>query len=161
MKPNLFLSIMILIVIVLASAFNLHILPLDPIRQLGDSVAASALWICPKNSVVFDEISKILFMFKKQITIGLFFCLMLLMATAGWSLYQNLLKDSFDPKLYKNVWGFTKLLFWVVVIGLILMYTPNHWRSVKLRGLPGEYVMCENNQRGAVPVRSDAVIPGR
>ena len=157
----MFFTVLILIAVILAASFGLHIKSLDPIRILPDSVAGGALWVCPKASGIFDQISRGLIMFRTQILIGFFFCLMLLLTTGGWALYQNLLKDEFDNKKYLNVWKFTKLFFWVVVITMILMYTPNHWKSVNLRGTTGDYILCENNQPGARPVRADAVIPGR
>ena len=38
-----------------------------------------------------------------------------------------------------------KLLFWAVVILLLATNTPNHYRTVHIRGVAGNFVLCENN----------------
>ena len=49
----------------------------------------------------------------------------------------------------KRPWAATKLLFWALVIVLMLVKTPNYFRTVYVDGARGEWVLCESNTPGA------------
>ena len=88
---------------------------------------------------------------------GFLFALMLLIVVWAWAMYQNLLKDKFNRDSFKTPWAMTKALFWAVVIILLMIKTPNYFRTVYVRGDNTAYVLCENNTPGARAVRADAV----
>ncbi|HOY47593.1 MAG: hypothetical protein JW985_02650 [Alphaproteobacteria bacterium] len=150
-------SVVLITAIILASSFGLHIMPIDSIYKLSTDVAANALYVCPVADNTWDSISHALRPGVFYINMFFFFALMLLVFSWGWALYQNLLKDSFKQDAFKNVWGFTKMLFWSAVIITILVLTPNHYKSVHVQGAKGEWILCESNSPGAIPVRANAV----
>lgn len=156
MKRTMMLAIIMIILIVLMTSFDLTLSPTKPL-ELSPEMAAQALYVCPANSALWDVMSKNLQLFKKPVLIMVLFATMVLMATWGWALYQNLLKDKFSRDAYKTPWGFTKLLFWGVVIIIMLMASPNHFRLVRVDGDNRSWVLCENNTPGALPVRADMV----
>ena len=163
MKPMLFLSVMLVITIVIMASFGLSLgealnLPAAPIYDLPDSVSANALYVCPTASSVFGEISQILVPVQRYLVIAFFFFLMLIFAFYAFALYQNLLADKFDAKQYQNAWFLAKTLFWATIIATILLRAPNSFRVVRLQGVEGNFVLCEDNTPGARPVRADAVI---
>jgi hypothetical protein len=150
-------AIILLTVIILASSFGLHIMSIDSLYNLPDKVASHALYVCPVTSGVFDSIAIGLRPYTLYINMFFFFAVMLLFFAWGWGLYQNLLKDSFKKDTFKNPWVFTKMIFWVAVIMTILVWTPNHYRNIHLKGANGNWVLCEENSPGAKAVLSDAV----
>lgn len=156
MKRTMMLSIIMIILIVLMTSFDLTLSPTKPL-ELSPEVAAQALYVCPAQSMLWDIMARNLQMFKKPVLIMGLFASMVLMATWAWALYQNLLKDKFSRDAYKTPWGFTKLLFWAIVIIIMLMATPNHFRTVRVQGDDRTWVLCENNTPGALPVRADLV----
>jgi hypothetical protein len=157
MKPTMLFAIVLTTAIILASSFGLHVMPIDPIYKLSQDVAAGALFVCPSESSTWDSIARAIRPGILYINIMFFFALMMLVFNWGWALYQNLLKDSFKQDAFKNVWGFTKVLFWAMVIVSILNWTPNHYKSVHIDGAKGEWVLCEENTPGAKPVRAEFV----
>jgi hypothetical protein len=157
MNPKFFLLVVLIIAIVVASSFGLHILPIAPIHNLPDSVAAGALYVCPAASETFDLIAAQLSYIRGSLMVAFFFVFMIWIAMIAWSLYQNLLKDKFEEKSWQNIIFLGKILFWITVVITILMHSPNHYRRVDLRGASGEYVLCESNNPAARPVREVAV----
>jgi hypothetical protein len=124
---------------------------------LTPDVAANALYVCPAASSVWDSVAMGLRPFINQLTMILFAAIILVFFGWCWALYQNLLKDKFEQKAFDNVWVFTKVLFWIAVVVTILIWTPNHYKSVHVNGAPGNYVLCEANQPGALAVKASAV----
>jgi hypothetical protein len=49
------------------------------------------------------------------------------------------------------------MLFWALVVVLLLVKTPNYFRTVHVDGTNTNWVMCESNTPGARAVRADAV----
>lgn len=156
MKPLMLFAIIMLVSIVVVVSFGLQLSPNAPIALSPES-AANALYICPTTSPFWDGFAQALIPFHRYLVIGLFFVVMLLMFSWGWALYQNLLSDSFKRDSFKNPWQMTKFTFWVSVIVLLFVMTPNYYRTVKVDGLSGEYVLCESDSPGARAVRADAV----
>ncbi len=156
MKPTMMFAIMMLTAIVLMTVFNIQIAPTEPIA-LSKTVAANALYVCPAAVPFWDGLSNGIMVLKKPLIIAFFFALTLLLSVWAWALYQNLLKDKFIRDAYKNPWSYTKILFWTVVIVLLLMYTPNHFRSVQLTGTNTNWVLCDSNTPGAKAVNADNV----
>lgn len=157
MKPLMLLSIVLLTAIILAASFGLHIMPIDPIYNLAPDVAENALYVCPTVSSTWDSIAMKLHPFSHYISMAFFFVIMLLLFSWGWALYQNLLKDAFKEDAFKKSWAFTKVVFWLAMVVLLLLWTPNHYKSVRITGAPGNWILCENNTPGAIPVLADAV----
>jgi hypothetical protein len=143
--------------IILAASFGLHVMPTEPIYKLSEEVAASALYVCPAASSVWDSVAAGLRPFIRYISMAFFFAVMLLLFGWMWALYQNLLKDEFKKDLFNNPWAFAKVIFWAAVIILLLVWTPNNYRKVQIRGAPGNYVLCESNTPGALAVRAEGV----
>jgi hypothetical protein len=150
-------SIVMITAIVLAASFGLHIQPIDPLYKLSEDVAAGALYVCPAASSVWDSTAAGLRPFVRYITMAFFFATMLLVFSWCWALYQNLLKDKFEDKAFKNSWMMTKVVFWIAMVVLILVWTPNNYRKVHVQGADGTYVLCEANTPGALPVKAQAV----
>ncbi|NMA32511.1 MAG: hypothetical protein GX944_01105 [Alphaproteobacteria bacterium] len=159
MNPGFILSILAIIAIIVAASFGLHLLPIEPVHTLPDSVANHALFVCPVNSPTFDEIARQLSYIRKSLTIVFFFIFMVWLAMIGWSLYQNLLKDKFEEKSWKSIIFLGKILFWLTLVITILIHTPNHYRRVKLNGISGEFVLCESNNPASRPVYKNAIKP--
>lgn len=156
MKPVMLFSIVALVAIVIVVSFGLQLAP-NPAIQLAPDVAANALYICPTTSTFWDGFSSALIPFHKYMIIALFAAVMLLAFSWGWALYQNLLSDSFKRDSFAKPWQMTKFIFWVSVIVLLFVMTPNHFRSVTVDGLDGQYVLCESDTPGARAVHADAV----
>ena len=150
-------SIVLLTAIILASSFGLHIMPIEPIYNMSSDMTAQALYVCPVASPFFDSFSAGIRPFIRQINMFFFFTVMLLVFGWGWSLYQNLLKDKFEQGAFKNPWFFTKAIFWMAVVILLLVWTPNSYRSVTVVGGEGTWVLCEENTPGALPVMAGSV----
>ncbi len=156
MKPLMLFAIIALVSIVIVVSFDMQLAPNAAIMLSPDS-AANALYICPKTDAFWDGFAAAMLPFHKYLMIGFFFVVMLLMFSWGWALYQNLLSDSFKKESFQKPWQLTKFTFWVSVIALLFIMTPNYYRSVKVDGLTGEYVLCEGDTPGAAAVRADAV----
>jgi len=157
MKPTMLFAVVLITAIILASSFGLHVMPINPLYNLTQDVAANALYVCPVESSSWDSIARALRPMIMYVNIIFFFSLMLLLFSWGWALYQNLLKDSFKQDAFKGPWAFTKLLFWASILFYILVWTPNHYKNVHVQGAKGEWVLCEQNSTGAVPVLAKAV----
>ena len=72
-------------------------------------------------------------------------------------LYQNLIGDKFKRESFKNVWTCTKWGFWISVVILLILVTPNNFRRVEVTGAGNNWVLCDAEMPGARAVRADAV----
>ena len=151
MKPTMIFALVMLTLVILMASFDVHLGNIEPTVIVPDNMLGNVLYICPAQSDAWDSASEILKTIRTPILIGVFFALIMLMFTWGWALYQNLLKDKFNKNMFLKPWGFTKLLFWAVVILLIATNTPNHYRTVHIRGVSGNYVLCEKNTPNSWP----------
>lgn len=156
MKKTMVFVIVLATMIIIMTSFNLQLAPTAPLN-IPESELPTALYVCPAASSVFDPISMGFAPFTRFFRILLAFALMILPFYWGWALYQNLLKDKFNRDSFKTPWAMTKALFWAVVIILLMIKTPNYFRTVYVRGDNTAYVLCENNTPGARAVRADAV----
>lgn len=156
MKPSFIFAIVMLTTIVMISSFNLQIAPGEGVQIPADQLA-NALYVCPAASQTWDSVSVALRPFVRYIMVGFFFAGMILMFSWGWALYQNLLKDEFNRKAFTNPWGFTKIWFWAIVVILLAVATPNYFKTVRIRDIHGEWVLCERDTPGAKAVKFSAV----
>lgn len=145
MKPTMIFALAMLALVVLMASFDVQLGDVTRVVHVPENMQGQVLYICPAASSGWDSASSILKSIRTPLWIGVFFALIMLVFAWGWSLYQNLLKDKFNRNAFLKPWGFTKLWFWAVVILLIAMNTPNHYRIVHIRNFPGEYILCENN----------------
>ena len=156
MKPTMLFAIVLLTSIVLMTAFNITLSPTTPI-VLPPNVAPDALFVCPTESNTWDIVAAGLNQFTKPLTIGFFFAVIMLCFSWSWAMYQNLLKDKFVRDAFKTPWALTKILFWALIIVLMLLKTPNHFRTVQVTGTNTNWVLCEENTPGAKAVRENTV----
>lgn len=145
MKPTMIFALAMLALVALMAAFDVHLGGIAPTIKVPENMLGDVLYICPAVSDGWDSASGILRSIQKPVTIGLFFAMTMLLFTWGWALYQNLLKDKFNRNMFLKPWGFTKILFWALVIVTLAMNTPNHYRIVHVRGVAGNFVLCESN----------------
>jgi len=156
MKSSFIFAIVILMAIIVMASFNIHLAPHAAI-VVPESVAGSELYVCHAASNTWDSIAMSMRPFNHWIIMAFFFVTMILLFNWGWAMYQNLLNDKFNRKDFTNIWKFTKFTFWVGVIILLLAATPNHFRTVHIRGVSGDWVLCDSDTPGAAAVRADAV----
>ncbi len=157
MKQTMTFAIMAIAAIILASSFNLHMGEIRAV-PVPESMAANVLYVCQvTGKSMWQSIATGMHQFRLPILIMFFFAAMIVLATWGWALYQNLLNDKFDRKSFSGPWSYTKTLFWAGVIVLLLMMTPNHYRRVTVVGDNRQWVLCENTTPDAKPVRASAV----
>ncbi len=156
MKPVMLYAIIALAAIAIVASFGFQ-LGSTEMPQMSAETASSILFVCPMENATWVSISLGLHPFMRYIVGGFFFAAVLLLFGWGWQLYQNLLSDKFKRDSFKNIWGFTKIWFWAVVIVTLLIYTPNKFRRVELAGAPGNWVLCDGNTPGARAVRAGAV----
>ncbi len=156
MKPIMLLAIIALTTIVIASSFGLQISPNEAIKIPTDLIGQE-LYVCPASNSIWTEVSNALRPFIRSITIGFFFIVMLLMFLWGWALYQNLLSDEFKKNSFSNPWKFTKFTFWASVVVALLAFTPNHFRTVHVKGDDRQWVLCDSNSSNVMAVKAEAV----
>ncbi len=156
MKPTMLFAIVLLAAIVLMTSFGINLSPTTPIKLSAD-VAANALYVCPAASNTWDMLSTGLRVFTKPAIIGFFFAVILLCFSWAWAMYQNLLKDKFVRDAFKTPWAFTKMLFWGTIIVIMLIMTPNHFRTVHVDGASGNWVLCESDTPGARAAPANSV----
>ena len=156
-KPGLFFAVCLLAMIILAVYFNMNFGGNPPVKLPSGVNPDSVLYVCPVADSVWTQVSQSLQMINKYAHLMFFFAVFVLIFSWGWALYQNLLKDKFNADAYKNSWDLTKIVFWMAVIYALLVYTPNHFRQVEVRGTSAQYVLCENTSTGARAVKSGAV----
>jgi len=145
MKPSMIFALAMLTFVVLMSSFNIHFTDVAPTVHVPENMLGDVLYVCPAVSSGWDSAAGILRTMRTPLIIGIFFALTMLLFVWGWALYQNLLKDKFNKNAFLKPWGFTKVLFWAVIIILIATKTPNHYRTVHVRGVTGDFVLCESN----------------
>lgn len=156
MKPQMIFAIVALTAIVMAASFGIQLIPGTPV-QFPASAAGHVLFVCPIADSTWDAIAVTMRPGLRYITIAFFFGIMVLLFNWGWAMYQNLLADKFEQKKFSTPWKFTKFVFWAAVIVTILAATPNHFRTVHIRGADGGWVLCDQDSPGARAVRADAV----
>ena len=156
MKKGLLYSIIALAAIVIVAAFHMQLGNIDS-NLVSESAAGNVLYVCPGTSSAWDSVAFALRPFTNYIVAAFFFCIMLLAFGWGWQLYQNLIADKFKRDAFKNIWTYTKWTFWALVIAMLVLITPNHFRRVEITGHGDNWVMCDANMPGARAVRADAV----
>ena len=159
MKPSMIFALAMLTLVTLMASFDVHLGNMEPTVRVPENMLGDVLYVCPAASDAWDGASEILRIIKKPLLIGVFFAMTMLLFTWGWALYQNLLKDKFDRNRFLKPWGFTKILFWAIVILLLATNTPNHYRTVHVRGVNGNFVLCENNTPNSWPTVMDGRWP--
>jgi hypothetical protein len=145
MKPMMIFVLAMMTLIILMSFFDVHLGNITPTVVVPENMLGDVLYVCPAESDGWDAASEILKSIKTPLLIGVFFAVMMLLFNWGWALYQNLLKDKFNRNMFLQPWGFTKILFWAIVVLLLAVNTPNHYRRVHVRGYSGDLVLCDNN----------------
>lgn len=158
MNKTMLVVIMFMVAIILMVAFDIQLIP-HPNVNISAANAPNALFVCPVADQTWDSVANSFKTFSKFFTFGLFFAAIVITAIWLWALYQNLLKDKFDKKSFSNPWTMTKALFWITIGIIIILHTPNHFRTVHLPNGYGDRVLCEQNSPGAMAVRASAVKP--
>lgn len=151
-------AVIVLAAIVIATAFGLSFSGTDVVVSVPPELAGQELYVCPAESETWTSIAQGFAPVRQFFVMGFFFAVLILLFSWGWALYQNLLKDEFKKDAYTKPWGMTKMLFWATVLLLLLNLTPNYFRSVKVNGLPGDWVVCENTDTDAKVVPASSVI---
>jgi hypothetical protein len=134
-----------LTLVVLMTSFGVHLGDITPTVNVDENMLGRVLYICPAQSNGWDTAAEVLKGMQTPLWILAFFALTMLIFYWGWVLYQNLLKDKFDRNMFVKPWTFTKVLFWAMIILLLVTHTPNHYRTVHVRGFEENFVLCENN----------------
>lgn len=156
MKPPMIFAIIALTAIAVAASFGIKLMP-SALVQVPASAAGQALFVCPAADSMWDAIAMAMRPAMRYISIAFFFGVLVLLFNWGWAMYQNLLADKFEQKKFSTPWKFTKFVFWAAVIVAVLAATPNHFKTVHLRGADGNWVLCEQDSPGARAVRAEYV----
>lgn len=156
MKKPMMSAIILLTIIILMASFDFSLDGSAPI-PVPESMRGVALFICPASSGFWDSMASGFAPFTRYIVMGFFFAAIVLTFMWGWALYQNLLKDSFNKDSFSKPWSFTKILFWVGMVVILILNTPNRYRHVTVSGHVGDWVLCENTSVGAHAVNADLV----
>lgn len=150
MKPSMIFAIVMLTVIVMISAFDLQLSPGTELQIPAGIDAANVLYVCPiNNESGWTALAFNIRPFLRYIMIFLTSCGIILLFVWMWALYQNLLKDKFEREKFVNPWKFTKILFWAFVVVLVISVTPNYFKTVHVRNVSGDFVLCESDSPGA------------
>ena len=144
MKKGLLFAIVALAAIAIVAGFGFQ-LASPEVPEMSAEMADNILFVCPASSSTWDPISLTAHIFIRYIIGGFFFAAVLLLFGWGWQLYQNLLSDKFKRDSFKNIWGFTKIWFWALIVIMIALYTPNYFRGVKITGATGDWVLCNDS----------------
>ena len=155
-KNLLLLWVLFAIAIIIVSNYNFQLMPGKPVI-LPDSAKGFALFVCPAADAGFEEAARQLGMFKDILFIVFMFLLMLWAAITGWTLYQSLLKDKFEKKSYELPIFLGKFLLFAFMIAMVVLKTPNYFRTIQLAGSDDKWVLCESDTPGARAVKKDAV----
>ena len=156
MKPVMLWAIIALAAIAIVASFGFQ-LGQTAMPEMSEELASNILFVCPGTDSTWESISFGIGPFMRYIVGGFFFAAVLLLFGWGWQLYQNLLNDKFKRESFKNIWGFTKVWFWALVIVMLIFYTPNRFRRVEITGAEGNWVLCEGNNPDARAVHASAV----
>jgi hypothetical protein len=163
MKPALLFSVLAVIAIVVLTSFStgpgewMGIAP-QVHRLRADIDIGTVLYVCPAADMVWDDISKSLQLFRSQILMFFFGLLLFLFAAFGWAMYRDLIGDKFSQNHWKFTVSFATTLFWGTIIVAILMYSPNYFKTVGVRGSDQRFILCESSTPGSRPVRESAVV---
>jgi len=150
-KGTFMLVIILIVTVILMASFGLYFNDKPPIELPADA-RGSTLFICPAASNIWDGIAQGLMGLKRYFVMGLFFGIIILSIFWGWRLYQSLVKNKVEKADYKNVWSITKGFFWVCVVLILLIHTPNYYRGVRVNNTSEYWVLCENTSPDAQPV---------
>ncbi len=158
MKPELKPLIFALVAMIVVVVFNLQIDSIKPVHPLAENLAAQALYVCPVASNFFDGFAAGIAPMVKYLPMFLLFMVLFIMLLAGYAFYQNLVKDKFVQKDFDNVKSMTYIVIFLGILGLLLVKTPNHYRTVYVDGLTTKFVLCEENDPKSRPVYSNKII---
>lgn len=156
MKPGLGILIFILVAIILTVSFDLHIMNTVPLSVPGN-MADKVLYICPATESNWHSVSTALAPFARYITLGYFLLCLMIVSMWLWALYQNLLKDKFLQDAFKKPWQLTKFAFWIGILLLLALNTPNSYRRIEVNGDPTEWVLCEATDENARWIDADQI----
>ena len=156
MKKPMMSAIILLTIIILMASFDFSLDGSAPI-MVPESARGTVLFVCPATGGFWGAMASGFAPFTRYIVMGFFFAAIVLAFMWGWALYQNLLKDSFNKDSFSNPWSFTKMLFWAGVVFILVLNTPNRYRSVTVSGVSGDWVLCESSSAGARVVNADLV----
>lgn len=156
-KPGLLFVVVVFAMIILAASFDMNLGSDSVVRLKAGVNPDTILYVCPIGSSNWDTFASVFSSWDKYVYMFFIFAAIVLSFSWGWALYQNLLKDKFSADAYKNPWGLTKMFFWAGVICTVLAATPNHFRTVHVRGDNRSWVLCDNFSEDARPVKAQAV----
>ena len=148
-KPGLLFSVVVFTIIMVAASFHLSLSNNAPVKIPANVNPDTVLYVCPADSSTWQSVSESFHMLSQFAPLFFSFVVIVLLFSWGWALYQNLLKDKFSDDVYKNPWGITKVIFWLMIGFAILLSTPNHYRHVDVRGHGADWVLCESTSEGA------------
>jgi len=157
-NPGLLLAVCVLAVIVLANVFKLNLPSGNESAEVKN--VADYLFVCPLADSTWDQLAKSFAMGKRFISMFVVFMGIILFFSWGWGLYQNLLKDKFSADAYKFSWEITKAIFWVIIVSVVLIRTPNYFRAkipVRSGDTRTEWVLCEPTSPGARAIRVNKI----
>jgi len=169
MKPGLLFSVVAIITIIILSSFStgpgewMGIPPADhsALFERHNIDPGAVLYVCPAESTLWDDLSNAFLEFRTQILMIWAGLLLFLVTAFGWAFYQNLIKNKFEEGTYVFAITFARGLFWITVIMVLLIFTPNHFKSVGVVGSDTRFVLCQSTTPDSRPVRADAVVPWR
>jgi len=159
MKNLLLLWVLLAIAVIIMSVNDFQLMPGKTI-EVVDSAAGNVLFACPAADMQFDGVAAQLLLLKKGLIIVFSFFAMLWLAVTAWLIYQALLKDKFEKKSFELPIFLGKFLVFTGIAAIVLINSPNHFHRVNIKGMPGAWVLCENNSPGAKPVRKDLISAG-
>lgn len=157
MNKTMVFALIILTMIIVASAFNMHLFPTSTPIDVPQEMLGQVLYVCPYENSTWMSIANGFRPFTKWIVMLFVFALIILAFVWGWALYQNLLKDKFVRDAFKTPWDGTKALFWAGVIVLMILMTPNNFKRVYVFGYNEPFVLCDNVSKGAQAIPADKV----
>ena len=156
-KPGLLFAVAVFAIVILAASFHMDYGAHTTVMLRQGVNPDSVLYVCPSANVTWDNLSHSLHFMQRYASVFFSFIGIVLVFSWGWAFYQNLLKDKFSEDVYKNPWGVTKVIFWLIVVISILFVTPNHFRRVEVRGHGDNWVLCDNTSKDARAVNYRAV----
>ena len=157
MDQKLFLVLSAIVIVIVVSMLDIHVLPIVDIHKIPINIANEVLYVCPIKNVNFEGVAKTLINLRQHLNFIFFVSIVLLIISWSWAMYQTLLKDSFKKDPFKSPWFFTKIFFWTVVVLSILYKTPNFYRTVKVEGSTQKWILCEKNSKESKAVLSKNV----
>ena len=156
-KPGLLFAVAVFAIVILAASFHMNYGEHAAVHLRDGVNPDNVLYVCEITQDAWTNLSESLHFMRRYAAVFFSFIGIILVFSWGWAFYQNLLKDKFSEDVYKNPWGITKVIFWMIVIVSILFVTPNHFRRVEIRGHGDNWVLCESTSDGARAVNYRAV----